>query len=434
MMNATRKFGLFFTAFLWLFAAETEAVINGLTGTSFNFTAKADHVSTGEGNSVYFWGYANGTGRAQYPGPTLIVNQGDTVTINLANELSMPVSIVFPGQPGVTATGGANGLLTMEAPLAGSVLYTFTATHAGTYLYHSGTMPELQVEMGLFGAIIVRPNGFNPSAPEAYNHEDSSYDHEVLYLMSEMDSRIHNVVEFQGVAALENTDYLYDYFPNYWFFNGRNFPDTLVGAGVPWLPTQPYNCIALMHPGEKVLKRIIGVGRDLHPHHPHGNHVQIIARYGRLLESAPGSGPDLSKKEYTVQSVPGETVDAIFTWSGKGMGWDIYGTGPGFEHECNDGNGDDFDDNTTEYCPDHGKPIPVILPEAQDLGFGGLYSGSPYLGFLGFLPPGEGGLNPFGAFTFPWHSHAEKEIINNDIFIGGMVTFVLVVPSDVPIQ
>ncbi len=38
----------------------------------------------------------------QYPGPTLIVNQGDTVKIVLNNTLPVPVSIVFPGQQGVT--------------------------------------------------------------------------------------------------------------------------------------------------------------------------------------------------------------------------------------------------------------------------------------------------------------------------------------------
>ena len=36
----------------------------------------------------------------QYPGPTLIVNQGDTVKIVLNNTLPVPVSIIFPGTAG----------------------------------------------------------------------------------------------------------------------------------------------------------------------------------------------------------------------------------------------------------------------------------------------------------------------------------------------
>ena len=404
-----------------LFAAEAEAVIDGITGNIFNFTAKADHISTGDGGSLLIWGYADGTGRAQYPGPTLIVNQGETITVNLTNELVEPVSIIFPGQENVVKTGGVAGLLTKEAAATGgTVSYSFTATHAGTFTYHSGTRPELQVEMGLVGVIIVRPYGFDPQAPTAYNHPDSAYDHEYLFLMSEMDPRIHDLVEFQGVAALDSTDYLSNYFPVYWFINGRSAPDTMVG-NVLWLPTQPYNCLPRMHPGEKLLQRVIGGGRDLHPLHPHGNHTRVIAQDGRLLQSGPGAGADLSTEIFTFQSLPGETTDAIFTWTGKGLGWDMYGHDPGDALEPN------------EYALDHGKPFPVTLPEAQDLAFGGFYSGSPFLGTLGSLPPGEGGLNPNAGFTYMWHSHAEKELCNFDIFPGGLMTMLIIEPAGVPI-
>lgn len=426
--------------FLLLFATNDYgwSVIPGISGTpgtpTFNLTAKADYISTADGNSVYFWGYANGTGRAQYSGPTLIVTEGDTVTITLTNNLPAAagnVSIVFPGHQ-VTASGGVAGLLTQEAVTGGSVTYVFTAAEPGTYLYHSGTMPELQVEMGLIGAIIVRPiMGTN----YAYNDPASAFDHEYLFLLSEMDPRIHQLVELYGVAALESTDYLSDYFPNYWFINGRNAPDTMFMAGVPWLPTQPYNCMPRMHPGERLLMRVINAGRDMHPFHHHGNHARVIAKDGRLLESMPGTGPDISYEVFTVQAVPGETVDAIFQWTGKGLGWDIYGdpADPDYAHDCIDGNGDDYDDVTWEYCPDHGKPFPVQLPEKLDLTFGGFYSGSPFLGVMGSLPPGEGGLNPNAGFVYMWHSHTEKEMTNFDIFPGGMMTMLIIEPPGVPI-
>ena len=426
---------------LILVTVSAEAVIDGIEDTTFNLTARVDHISTPDGGSPMIWGYANGAGRAQYPGPTMIVNQGDTVTVNLSNELDMAVSIVFPGQSVTavedTAPTGA-GLLTLEVSAGGTASYTFTATNPGTYLYHSGTSPEIQVEMGLVGALIVRPSA---GADHAYNHPDTRFDREYLFFLSEMDPRIHHVVEFQGVADLESTDYLADYFPKYWFINGRNAPDTMAAAGVPWLPTQPYNIMPRMHPGEKLLMRVVGAGRDLHPYHHHGNHARIIAKDGRLLESAPGLGPDLSYEVFTVQSVPGETVDAIFEWTGKRMGWDIYGSaaaGEEFIHDCidlvdnktgaavPDGFADLTSDFPWEYCADHGKPLPVTLPEPQDLTFGGFYSGSPFLGTAGGLPPGEGGLNPNAGFPFMWHSHTEKEMTNYDIFPGGMMTMFIV--------
>jgi hypothetical protein len=248
-----------------------------------------------------------------------------------------------------------------------------------------------------------------------------------------MDSRIHEMVETLGVAAIENTDYLSNYSPNYWFINGRTGPDTLFAPYVAWLPTQPYNSIAVTHPGEKILMRVVGAGRDLHPLHHHGNDSRIIARDGRLLESAPDIGPDLSTEVYTIQSVPGKTVDSIFKWTGANLGWDIYGTTPELAHTCTDGDTDGFDDTTSEFCDDHGEPLPVELPQGLDLTYGGFWSGSPYLGVLGSLPPGEGGLNPAAGFFYMWHSHTEKELTNFDVFPGGMMTMLVIVPHGVPI-
>ncbi len=421
---------------------DASAVIDGISGNTFNLVAKEGHISTPDGGSVLLWGYAIGNGRVQYPGPTMIINEGDTITVTLRNELMQPVSILFPGQEDVQADGGIEGLITREALPTddpgtpqdeSTVTYTFTATHPGTYMYHSATFPELQVEMGLVGAIIVRPAGFNPNAPRAYNHPGTSYDREYLFLLTEMDPRIHETVEKFGVDALQGTDYLSNYFPNYWFINGRCAPDTMAQAFAPWLPTQPYNCLPRMHPGEKLLMRVIGGGRDLHPYHHHGNNSYIIARNGRMLESSPGMGPNLGMSVFTIKTIPGETVDAIFEWTGKDLGWDIYGTGPGFEHDCVDGNNDGFDDNTHEYCADHGKPLPVILPENQVLSFGDFYSGSPYLGKKGVLPPGAGTLNVYGGFFYMWHSHNEREMTNYDIFPGGMMTMLIIEAPGVPI-
>jgi FtsP/CotA-like multicopper oxidase with cupredoxin domain len=419
-----------------------QARVEGITGTTFDLKVKLGRIITPDGGSLLLWGYANGTGPAQYPGPTLIVNQGDTITITLTNELTVAgagpapnVSMVFPGHQDTTleTNPGVLGVLTNEASPGNSVTYTFTATHPGTYMYYSGTDPALQVEMGLMGAIIVRPTIGND---HAYNHPDTRFDQEYLYLLSEMDPRIHEVVEFDGPEGVAATDYLSNPYPTLWFINGRNAPDTVDSPNLPTLPHQPYNATTLMHPGDKLLMRFIGGGKDLHPFHPHGNHARIIGRDGRMLESVPGAGPDLSGEVFTIQSVPGETIDALFEWTGKGLNWDIYGTpdaGPQFVHDCIDGNGDDFDDTSYEYCPDHNKPFPIVLPDNLDVAFGGFYSGSPFFGNLGSLPPGEGGLNPTGGYVFIWHSHTEKELTNSDIFPGGMITFIVIVPQEVPI-
>lgn len=410
--------------------------VDGLTGTSFGLVAAPGFLSTPEGNSLYFWGY--GTNDAQYSGPTLIVNQGDAVTVWLTNKLPVAASVVFPGQANVsvnTLSGPTlNGLLTREAGPAGLdgqgggvVEYMFTADQPGTYLYHSGTRPDLQTEMGMVGALIVRPTGFDPTVAakrRAYADDASAYDHEYLFVLSDMDEKIHNAVEQQVRGATTTpapiTVDMSQRFAVYWFMNGRCGPDTMLPAWHASLPIQPYDCFPLFHPGEKVLLRVIGGGSDEHPLHHHGNHARLIAQDGRLLQSPGGTGADLGTLEFTIPSTPGGTLDSIFSWTGAGLGWDAYGHRPGDALAMNP------DGVVVEDEADHGKPFPVVLPAEQHLVNGMMYGGSPFLGSPSKLPPGEGGYNPNNGFMYLWHSHAEKEIVNNDIFPGGMLTMALV--------
>jgi manganese oxidase len=430
------------TRWAWLLAAvlatlvpaQVQAVIDGISGaTTFNFVVKAGYISTADGNSVLFWGYADAGGGTrppiatpvpQYPGPTIIVNQGDVVTINLKNNLVVKapgvapnVSMLLPGQTGVTVTGGLPGVLTSEAPPDNTtvVTYSFTATNPGTFTYYSGTKPELEIDMGLVGAIIVRPT---LGAGYAYNHAATAFDQEYLFLFTEMDPVIHELVDGGQLALVNESAYL----PEYWFINGRTAPDTMLDPGVPWLPSQPYNCMPLTHPAEKVLMRVIGGGHEYHPFHFHGENASIVALDGRLLESAPGLGPDLAISVFTIQSAPGESVDAIWQWTGKDLGWDIYGHQPGDPLQPN------------EWAPDHGKPFPTVMPNPLSLTYGAMYGGSPFLGMMGATPPGTGGLNPMGAFAFMMHSHAEKELTNYNVFPGGLMTMMMVLPPGAPIM
>jgi len=161
-----------------LLTAAAHAAAPGITGPTFNLTAQAASISQPDGQAVYSWGYGcNGApggfspasitttpacSTMQIPGPTLIVTEGQTVTVNLINQLPTSAgntSILFPGFTLTSTSGGVQGLLTQEAPPGQTVSYTFTASSPGTRAYYSGTQGDLQVEMGLYGAIIVVPNG-----------------------------------------------------------------------------------------------------------------------------------------------------------------------------------------------------------------------------------------------------------------------------------
>ena len=74
--------------------------VNGIGGQSFALKATEGYISVADGGSVYSWGYTAGT-EMQLPGPTLIVTEGQLVSVTLTNDLPTAagnVSIVFPGQ------------------------------------------------------------------------------------------------------------------------------------------------------------------------------------------------------------------------------------------------------------------------------------------------------------------------------------------------
>jgi FtsP/CotA-like multicopper oxidase with cupredoxin domain len=430
------------TLVLLLAPEAARAGIDGETGPVFELTASAGYISLPDGASIYSWGYATSTrDKMQLPGPTLIVTAGQPVSVTLNNALpgaAGNVSIVFPGHE-VTTTGGVPGLLTQEASSGGSVTYTFTASEPGTYQYHSGTRPDLQVEMGLYGALIVEPAApASGCTDSAYNHGATCFDREYLFVLNEVDLDIHQAVEHQvsGPGPIEVTTEPYR--AEYWLINGRAAPDTMAAAGDALLPSQPYNCVPRMHPGERLLLRVVAAGREMHPFHPHGNHVRVLGRDGRLIVSATDPSKLAGPSLFTIPTVPGGTVDAIFEWTGKDLGWDIYGHTAGDGSTCTpdtDGyHNVATDNNYREWCADHNRAIPVSLPHLSDMTFGGFYSGSPYLGALGSLPPGEGGLNPNAGYGYMWHTHAEREMVNNDVFPGGMMTMLIIEAPGVPID
>ncbi len=364
-------------------------------GPTFNLVATDGYIDTPDGNSIYMWGFADGDsgGNFQIPGPVLCVNEGDTVTINLTNNLAEPVSMVFPGQTGVTASGGSPGLLAVEAAPAGSVSYSFTAGESGTYLYESGTNVHKQVQMGLAGALVVRPA---QGANYAYNDLATEFDpdREYLLVFQEIDPVLHQAVEF-GLPYEVTTRH-----DRYWTINGRGAVDTLLDNDVFWMPHQPYSSQVRIEAGAALpaLIRYINAGTVNHPFHPHGNTMTVVGRDGRALGAA-------ALENFTTTIGAGQSYDLLFRWDNV-EGWDPNA-------------------NPLPTSPDFPFPNLGNLTFKDDLTW---YSGDEYLGQQGELPTGVTSFNECGEFYFPWHSHALNEIQNWNEGFGGMLTLVRVDP------
>ncbi|GAA1858981.1 multicopper oxidase domain-containing protein [Paeniglutamicibacter psychrophenolicus] len=121
------------------------------------FTAQEAIAEVSPGVRQKLWTF-NGTA----PGPLLHGRVGDRFEITLVNDGTMGHSIDFhagalaPDEPMRTIQPGE------------SLLYTFTATRAGIWMYHCSTMPmSAHIANGMFGTVVIEPEGL-PEVDRSY--------------------------------------------------------------------------------------------------------------------------------------------------------------------------------------------------------------------------------------------------------------------------
>jgi FtsP/CotA-like multicopper oxidase with cupredoxin domain len=378
---------------------------------TFSLTATGGYALTPDGNSIFMWSYVPSGGEFQVPGATLCVNSGDKVTVVLHNALPERTSIVFPGQnqvlangvpaqPETSGTGTLTSLTTSAAANTGSVTYTFTAGSPGSYLYSSGTDVVKQKQMGLFGALVVRPAG-HPDQESDQPDSAFSGDHEYLYLLSEVDPDLHLAVE-------RRRSYDYTRFrARYYMINGRSMPDTIAPNDAAWLPNQPYGALIHIQPYDAAtnpkpaLIRYLNAGSVSYPFHPHGSDEKVVGQDGHSVLGP--TGADQSYDKFLLDVPPGGTVDTLMVWK------------------------------DAEHWDPVNNPIPVPLPQLQDQivgpGTETWFSENPYLGGTpGELPPGIVQNNECGEYYHVAHSHALQQATNYGASFGGMMTLIRIDP------
>ncbi len=101
------------------------------------------------------------------PGPTIEATQGDLVEVVLRNEdVADGVTLHWHGLDVPNAMDGVAGV-TQDAVRPGEeFVYRFVADQTGSYWYHSHQISHEQVQRGLFGALVVRPDDPDPVAAD----------------------------------------------------------------------------------------------------------------------------------------------------------------------------------------------------------------------------------------------------------------------------
>ncbi len=253
------------------------------------------------GDEIRMWGFVDDPGSCPAPGspwtpgPVLRPTDG-SLTINLRNCLSVPVSIMIPGQVAtgtpVPPTGRVQSFTTETDPFPATPgIYSWTGLNAGTFIYHSGTNPGRQVPMGLYGAIIV-DNAPGEAYPDPAAGAAFAYNNEALLLYSEIDPALNNDPDSLQVARPRT------YSPKYFLINGQPFdaPASPVPAGFP---------------GARTLIRFANIGlKSYMPLILNGPYMKVIAEDGHPYPYA--------KEQYMVNLAPGKTMDALWDPTAQG--------------------------------------------------------------------------------------------------------------------
>ena len=106
-----------------------------------------------DGQWTRAWGYDG-----QIPGPVIEANVGDVLEVRLKNSLPEPTMIHWHG---LRIPAPMDGTENVQRPVqpGDTFTYRFTLPDAGTFWYHPHMNETVQLERGLYGALVVRGAG-----------------------------------------------------------------------------------------------------------------------------------------------------------------------------------------------------------------------------------------------------------------------------------
>lgn len=317
-----KKFGVVLLAAVLL--AATAGVAFSVT---YTLRVGSDNVVMPDGAVIPVWKIADaGTDNVlRFPGPTLVGTVGDNLVITLVNGLPVDntstagpghgISLVIPGLAIPVVENPAGTPLPQQGPVFdnnvpprvisftqltpadnGTRTYRFALTKPGTFLYESGADPSVQVGMGIYGAVIVRPANPAQAYPPTTTNPITTFVNEVVLLYSAIDPFLHHAVEDNtyGTAAFSSS---IDYEAKYFLLNGKpyqNQADPLVPHHTP---------VPIGAPGGVTLLRFLNASSiGLAPSFL-GTYVTLIGEDGNLLPYPRG--------HHTLTLPAGKTLDVL---------------------------------------------------------------------------------------------------------------------------
>ncbi len=325
-------------------------------------------------NPLYTFGFGNQTGTppgqviaegildAEWPGPTIELEQGDEFYLNLTNvgtvirpDLFDPHTVHWHGFPNAATVFDGVPEVSISINMGATLTYYYNVVEPGTYFYHCHVEATEHMEMGMLANLYVHPaqdvtgclsggcpiakrkGGIDPNAPLGYAYNDNDgttgFDVEKALQVSSFDSDFHDAslfVQPLPFALLEG---------NYPQINGRGYPDTIVPAPLPapaddadgkvtgnpgeilnnGTPTQLLDSAITMNQGEKLLLRLSNVGLDrFWTLTAMGLKMQVVGTGARQMRGV--DGKNVYRETASVNFGGGESMDVLIDTSGVAPG------------------------------------------------------------------------------------------------------------------
>lgn len=260
---------------------------------------------------IVMWGFALDSafgaedGVVTVPGPQLTVpHDKKNLVINLDNNLGIPVSIVIPSQINTTMVPvkftddkGRQRIRSFthetEPNNTEAVIYEWKNFRPGTYLYHSGSHPAVQVQMGLYGCLkrdVAEAKGNTPNVAYKQGNNLVTYDTDVVLCFSEIDPALHNAVATGNYGPGKTMTSPIDYKPKYFLINGQPY-----SSGLLPLPAGSTN--------QQVLIRFVNAGLETHVPVIQGFYMNVVAEDGYKYR--------YDREQYSLTLPAHKTKDAI---------------------------------------------------------------------------------------------------------------------------
>jgi len=180
----------------------------------------------------------------------------------------------------------------------GTESYTFTVGRSGSFVYHSGTHPQKQVYMGLYGAA-TRDSASGEAYPAIGTSPAVTYDNEVVLFYSEIDPDMNNAIA--GGTHVTSIHY----HPRWFLVNGEPYV-----AGMADIDSGTSGPLVA---GENVLLRLFSATGETHVPVLQGLTMTIHAEDGLQYNYQDGATVVAAapREQYSVMMPPLKTKDAI---------------------------------------------------------------------------------------------------------------------------